>query len=138
MDVGPFVWRSADVGITATSFLAYSTGVLSGLIALSKGAALSHEDPLRQFARDREHVGLSNEPPAGALRLGAHGVSVVSHRTSRNESRLSIEAWTPFLPDGDLVFYLEWPAGDIEYSEFRIPRSAAAKVIVLWPPQLPG
>jgi hypothetical protein len=33
---------------------------------------------------------------------------------------------------------LEWPARDIEYSEFRIPRSAAAKVIVLWPPQLPG
>lgn len=137
LDVGPFVWRSAGVGITATGFLVYSTGVLFKLIALSKGVTLSAEDPLGQFAGDREHFGLMGEQPAGALQLGVRGVPVTSHSTNRNENRLNIEAWAPFLPEGDLVIYLEWPAVDIEYSEFRIPRSAAAKAIVLWPAESP-
>jgi hypothetical protein len=34
LDVGPIIWRSADVGITATSFLIYSTGVAFTLVAL--------------------------------------------------------------------------------------------------------
>ena len=40
LDVGPFIWRSTDVGITATGFLVYSTGVAFTLVALSKGVSL--------------------------------------------------------------------------------------------------
>jgi hypothetical protein len=38
LDVGPFIWRSADVGITATGFLIYSTGVAFRLVALTSAA----------------------------------------------------------------------------------------------------
>jgi hypothetical protein len=136
LGVGPFIWRSADAGITATGFLAYSTGVVFKLMALSKGAALSDEDPLESFADEREAYGLSIERPAGALRLGAHGVSVTAHSVSRSQNRLVLEAWSPFPPDGDLVLYLEWPAEGIGYAEFRIQRSAAAAAVTLWPPGL--
>lgn len=102
----------------------YSTGVLFRLIALSNGVTLSDEDPLGQFAGGREHFGLSSEQPAGALRVGAHGVPVTSHSTSHSENCLTIEAWAPFPAEGDLVFYLEWPAGDFQYAEFpaALPR----------------
>jgi len=132
----PLVWRSADVGITATGFLVYSTGVLFRLIALSKGVTLGFEDPLGQFAGEEgRHVARTGQQPAGPLQLGAHGVPVTSHDTSRSDSWLKIEAWAPFPPGGDLIFYLEWPAGNIEYCEFGVPRSAAANAIVLWPPE---
>jgi hypothetical protein len=132
LDLGPFIWRSADVGITVTGFLAYSTGVMLTLVALSKGASLQEEDPVKEsslepFPRDR---------PAGSLRFGAQGVPVTIHDGGARENRLDIKAWTPFPPDGDLVFYLEWPAEGIEYSEFRVPRGAAAKAVTLWPPEL--
>jgi hypothetical protein len=128
--VGPFIWRGADVGITATGFLAYSTGVTFRLVALSKGVSLQDEDPiaedsLKPFPHPR---------PAGSLRLGARGVPVTVHSGSTRKNRLEIDSWTPFPPDGDLVFYLKWPAEGIEYSEFRVPRSAATKAVALWPP----
>jgi len=131
LDVGPFTWRSADVGITATGFLAYSTGVTFRLVALSKGVSLQDEDPvaddsLKPFPHPR---------PAGSLRLGAQGVPVTVHSGGARKNRLEIDSWTPFPPDGDLVFYLEWPAEGIEYSEFRVPRSAATKAVALWPPE---
>ena len=136
LDAGPFIWRSTDVGITATGFLAYSTGVLFRLVVLSKGVNLSDEDPLESFAGERRAYGRSSERPAGTLRLGAHGVPVTTRSASRHENRLEIEAWTAFPPDGDLVFHLEWPAEGIEHSEFRIPRSSAAQAVALWPPGL--
>jgi sorbitol-specific phosphotransferase system component IIC len=40
LDAGPFVWRSADVGVTATGFIVYSTGVAFTVVALSKGVFL--------------------------------------------------------------------------------------------------
>ena len=58
------------------------------------------------------------------------------HSGGGGENRLQIDAWTPFPPDRDLVFHLEWPAQGIEYSEFRVPRSAAVRAVVLWPPGL--
>lgn len=132
LDAGPFIWRSADAGIAVTGFLVYSTGVAFTLVALSKGASLQDEDPvaessLEPFPRDR---------PAGALRFGAQGVPVTVHNGGGHENRLEIDAWAPFPPDGDLVFYLEWPAEGIGHSEFRVPRSAAANAVVLWPPGL--
>src|SRR5215469_7428977 len=36
LELGPMVWRSADVGVTVTGFLVYSTGVTFSLVALSK------------------------------------------------------------------------------------------------------
>ncbi len=132
LDVGPFIWRSADVGITATGFLVYSTAVAFTLVALSKGVSLQDEDPIAESPIDWD----SSHRVAGSLRFGAHGVPVTFHGASRGENSLKIDAWTPFPPDGDLVFYLEWPAEGIEYSEFRVPRSAAAKAVVLWPPEL--
>jgi hypothetical protein len=132
LDVGPFIWRSADVGITATGFLVYSTAVAFTLVALSKGVSLQDEDPIAGSPIDWD----SGDRSAGSLRFGAHGVPVTFHGASRGENSLKIDAWTPFPPDGDLVFYLEWPAEGIEYSEFRVPRSAAAKAVVLWPPEL--
>jgi hypothetical protein len=55
--------------------------------------------------------------------------------TRAGENRLKTEAWAPFPADGDLV-YVEWPAKGIEHAEFRVPRSAAAQAVVLWPPEL--
>jgi hypothetical protein len=136
LDVGPFIWRSADVGITATGFLIYSTGVAFRLVALSKRVSLQDEDPLGSFAGEREAYGLTNERPARSLRLGAQGVPVTTHSVGRRAQRLQIDAWAPFPADGDLVFHLEWPAEGIEYSEFRVPSSAATKAFVLWPPEL--
>jgi hypothetical protein len=46
LDSGPFIWRGAGVGLTATGFQIYSTGVFFTLIALSKEASLQKEDPL--------------------------------------------------------------------------------------------
>jgi hypothetical protein len=132
LDVGPLIWRSADVGITATGFVVYSTGVAFTLVALSKGVSLQDEDPIAEsplepFPGDR--VG-------GSLRFDAHGVPVTVHSGGGGVNRLTIDAWAPFPPDADLVFYLEWPAEGIEYSEFRVPRSAAAAAVVLWSPEL--
>ena len=58
------------------------------------------------------------------------------HSWNRGENHLQIEAWAPFPPDGDLAFYVEWPAEGIAYAEFRVPLSAAAKAVALWPPDL--
>lgn len=134
LDVGPFIWRSADAGITVTGFLIYSTGVVFRLMTLSKRADLRNEDPLRDSAR--EPYQRSSEQPAGTLRFGARGVPMTPQGTSSSQNRLEAEAWAPFPPDGDLVFHLEWPAEGIEYSEFSIPRSAATKAVALWPPRL--
>jgi len=132
LDVGPFIWCSADVGITATGFVVYSTGVAFTLVALSKGVSLRYEDPIAESPLG----GISSDRVAGSLRFGAHGVPVTVHSGGGGENRLTIDAWTPFPADGDLVFYLEWPAQGIEYSEFRVPRSAAATAVVLWPQEL--
>jgi hypothetical protein len=135
LDGGPFIWRGADVGVTATGFRIYSTGVFFTLIALSKGTSLQKEDPLDSWAGEGEAHGEPDERSAGSLRLGARGARMASHGASRMQQRLHVDSWTSFPPDGDLVFYLEWPAEGIEYSEFRVPRSAATKVVALWPPE---
>lgn len=132
LDAGPFTWRSADAGITAAGFLVYSTGVAFTLVALSKGASLQDEDPVAESSLEP----FPRERAAGSLRFGAQGVPVTVHSGSHGENRLDIDAWAPFPPDGDLVFYLEWPAEGIGYSEFRVPRSAAANTVVVWPPGL--
>jgi len=134
LDGGPFTWRGADVGVTATAFRVYSTGVFFTLIALSRGTSLQKEDPLDSWAGERGAYGEADERPAGSLRLGARDAHMISHSAAHTEHRLHIDCWTPFPSDGDLVFYLEWPAEGIDYSEFRVPRSAAARAIILWPP----
>jgi hypothetical protein len=73
---------------------------------------------------------------AGSLKFGAQRVPVTFHSWSSGENRLKIEAWAPFPPDGDLVFYVEWLAEGIEYCEFHVPRGAAAEAVALWPPEL--
>ena len=75
LNVGPFIWRSADVGITATGFLAYSTGVTFRLVALSKGVSLQDEDPIAEASL----VPFPHPRPAGSLRLGAQDVPVTVH-----------------------------------------------------------
>jgi hypothetical protein len=133
LDGGSFTWRGADVGITATGFQVYSTGVFFTLIALSRGTSLQKEDPLDSWAGEREAYGEPDERPAGSLRLGARDARMISHNAGLVQHRLHVDSWTPFPPDGDLVFYLEWLAEGIGYSEFCVPRSAAAKAVVLWP-----
>jgi hypothetical protein len=60
---------------------------------------------------------------------------MISQSASRMQNHLRVDSWTPFPPDGDLVFYLAWPAEGIEYSEFCVPRSAATKAVALWAPE---
>jgi hypothetical protein len=136
LDGGSFTWRGADVGVTATGFQVYSTGVFFTLIALSKGTSLQKEDPLDSWAGEREAYGEPDERPPGSLKLGARDARTISQSGGSGQYRLYVDSWTPFPPDGDLVFYLEWPAEGIEYSEFRVPRSAAAQAVALWPPDL--
>jgi hypothetical protein len=135
LDRGPFTWRGADVGVTATAFQVYSTGVCFTLIALSKGPSLHKEDPLDSRVRQSEPYCEADERPAGALRLGARNARMISHGTGSRDRRIQVDCWTPFPPDGDLVFYLEWPAEGIAYSEFRVPRSTATRAVTLWPLQ---
>lgn len=135
LDGGPFTWRGDDVGVTATAFQVYSTGVLFTLIALSKGPSLHKQDPLDLKVRQREPYEEADERPPGSLRLGARDTRIDSHAAGFRQHRLQIDCWTPFPRDGDLVFYLEWPAEGIDYSEFRIPRSAATRAVTLWPLQ---
>jgi hypothetical protein len=132
LGAGPFVWRGTDVGITATGFMIYSTGVVFTLVVLSKGVSLRDEDAIDDPSSDPfpRHQG------AGSLKFGAQGVPVNYTSASHGTSRLVIEAWTPFPPGADLVFYLEWPAEGIAYSEFRVPRAAAVAAVALWPPDL--
>jgi hypothetical protein len=131
LDLGPLVWRGADADGTATGFQVYSTGVFFTLIALSTRTSLHNEDPLDSWAGEREAYGEPGERPTGSLRLGARDARVISHGAGRGEHRLQVNSWTPFPPDSDLVFYLEWPAVGIEYSEFCVPRSAAASAVIL-------
>jgi len=132
VDLGPLVWRSGDVGVTVTGFMAYSTGVAFTVVALSKGVSLRIDDDFE----DAQPAPAGLDLGAGSLKFGARRVPVSLHSWSRGANRHQIEAWAPFPPDGDLVFYLEWPAEGIEYSEFRVPRDAAATAVVLWPPDL--
>jgi hypothetical protein len=134
LELGPFVWRGADVGLTVTAFRVYSTGVAFILVTLSKGISLQGEDPLGSWAGERGPSWSRRERPAGSLRLTADGVPIISHGASNSACRLLVDAWAPFPPDGDLVFHLEWLAEGIDPSEFRVPRSAVAKALVLWPP----
>jgi hypothetical protein len=102
------------------------------VVALSKGVSLRGEVPLEEAPV----VPFRADLGAGSLKFGAQGVPVAFHSWSGGENRLKIEAWAPFPPDGDLVFHVEWPAGGIEYSEFRVPWSDAAKAVALWPLEL--
>jgi hypothetical protein len=132
LDLGPLVWRSPAVGVTVAGFRAYSVGVFFTLIARSKGPNLQGQDPLGGQPHVR-HASWDAEPPAGSLRLGARDTRIFPRGFSRSAHTLDLDAWAPFPPDGDLVCYLEWPAEGIASSEFHVPRSAAARVVVLWP-----
>jgi hypothetical protein len=132
LDGDPFTWRGCDVGVTATAFQVYSTGVFFTLIALTKERSLQKEDPLDSWAGDREAYGPADERPPGSLRLGARDTRMISHGSDHTGHRLRVDCWTPFPPDGDLVFYLEWSAEGLDYSEFRIPRRAAMRAVTLW------
>jgi hypothetical protein len=97
-----------------TGFLVYSSGVAFTAVVLSKRPSLRsdgfpEEDPVEPVLVD---LG------AGSLKFGAGHVPLTFHSWSRNKHRLKIEAWAPFPADGDLDFYVEWPAEGIEYSEF--------------------
>ncbi len=70
LDVGPFIWRSADVGVTAAVFMAYSTGVAFTLVALSKGHSLRGDDTLDEDSLASFRLDLG----AGSLKFGAQGV----------------------------------------------------------------
>ena len=70
LDVGPFIWRSADVGVTAAGFMAYSTGVAFTLVALSKGHLLRGDDTLDEDSLASFRLDLG----AGSLKFGAQGV----------------------------------------------------------------
>jgi hypothetical protein len=132
LDAGSLIWRSADAGVTVTGFMVYSTGVAFTVVVLSKGAALRDQDSLDEAPVEPSRVDLG----AGSLKFGARDVQLTFHSWGGGENRLKIEAWAPFPPDGDLVFYVEWRAEGIEHSEFRVLRSAAAGAVVLWPPEL--
>lgn len=133
LELGPLVWRSPDVGVTVAGFQVYSTGVCFTLIARSKGPNLQKEDPL--WGQPNVLRGASwddAEPPAGSLRLGVRDTRICPRGLSRSDHSLDLDAWTPFPLDGDVFFHLEWPAEGIGSSEFGVPRSAAAGVVVLW------
>jgi len=112
--------------------MVHSTGVAFTVVALSKGVSLRDDHSIEEAPGEPLRVDLG----AGSLKFGAQSVPVTFHSWSSGENRLKIEAWAPFPPDGDLVFYVEWPAEGIEYCEFRAPRGAAAEAVVLWPPEL--
>ena len=91
LDRGPFTWRGADVGVTATAFRVYSTGVFFTLIALSRGTSMQKEDPLDSWAGEREAYGETDEQPAGSLRLGARDARMIAHGAARAEHRLHVD-----------------------------------------------
>ncbi|MGH3399547.1 MAG: hypothetical protein ACRDPO_33160 [Streptosporangiaceae bacterium] len=130
LDLGPLLWRSAHVGIAVAGARVYSTGVAFTLVALSKGVSLRGGD---DWSEDR-HDPFSDI--AGSLTFSARPVPVMYDSWHRGEHRIQADIWTPFPPDDDLVFSLEWPGEGIEHSEFRVPRSAAAKATPLWEPGL--
>jgi hypothetical protein len=132
LELGPLVWRSLNVGVTVAGFQVYSTGVFFTLIARSKGPNLQKEDPL-WGQPNVLRASWDAEPPAGSLRLGVRDTRIFPRGHGRSGHRLDLEAWTPFPLDGDVFFHLEWPAEGIGSSEFRVPRSAAARAVVLWP-----
>jgi hypothetical protein len=112
--------------------MVYSTGVAFTVVVLGQGASLRDQDSLEEAPVEPSRVDLG----AGSLKFGARDVPLTFHSWGGGENRLKIEAWAPFLPDGDLVFYVDRRADGIEHSEFRVPRSAAAGAVVLWPPEL--
>src|SRR5215469_15272556 len=132
LELGPLAWRSPAVGVTVAGFQVYSTGVFFTLIARSKGPNLQKEDPLWGQPNVLQ-ASCDAEPPAGSLRLGVRDTRIFPRGHGRSAHRLDLEAWTPCPPDGDLVFHLERPAEGIGSSEFSVPRSAAARAVVLWP-----
>lgn len=132
LELGPLVWRGPDVGVTVAGFQAYSTGVVFTLIARSKGPNLQKEDPL-WGQPNVLRASWEAEPPVGSLRLGVRDTRIFRRGHGRTSACLDLDVWTPFPPDGDLVFHLEWPAEGIGSSEFRVPRSAVARAVVLWP-----
>jgi hypothetical protein len=111
-------------------FRVYSTGVAFTFVALSKGVSLRGGGDGAEERHDPFPEG------AGLLKFSAHPVPVMHDSWHRGEHRLQADIWTPFPPDGDLVFSVEWPDEGIEHSEFRVPRSAAAKAVALWEPGL--
>src|SRR5262245_52568155 len=106
LDVGPLIWRSADVGISVTGFLVYTTGVAFTAVVLSKGPSLRSGGLAEEGPAEPVLVDLGAE----SLKFGARQVPLTFNSWGRNEHRLKIEAWAPFPADGDLDFYVEWPA----------------------------
>ena len=130
LDLGPLLWRGADVGIAVAGFRVYSTGVAFTLVALSKGVSLRSGD---DWSEDR-HNPFSGIP--GSLTFSSRPVPVMYDGWRRSEHQLQADIWTPFPPAEDLIFSVEWPGEGIEHAEFRVPRSAAAKATPLWGPGL--
>jgi hypothetical protein len=45
-ELGPLVWRNADVGVPVTASGSIAQGVTFSLLALSKGTSLQDKDPV--------------------------------------------------------------------------------------------
>ncbi len=133
LDFRGLVWRGADVVITATAFLVYTTGIDFQIIGCSSRIQFHDQEIVAEVRTGLEKGAVAS---IGSLSFDATGTSPVIFAISHTAHHFRASGWLPLQSDHDIELFLEWPSQGIAYKAFRLPRAsintAAGQIISLW------